>query len=126
MVEALAGAPHRLGPRMRHPVRRHPAATRIWSRARARSRAGGGAAGPLLRLLRGAGRGEREVDLDRRASLLRLLEHAVDLLDELRDDGEAERPPRAAFGFHADAVVADDEDAAVAALPRFRSEERRV
>src|SRR5215208_6434980 len=99
MVEALAGAPHRLGPRMRHPVRRHPAATRIWSRARARSRAGGGAAGPLLRLLRGAGRGagEREVDLDRRASLLRLLEHAVDLLDELRDDGEAERPPRAAF-----------------------------
>src|SRR5215217_7834384 len=111
MVEALAGAPHGLGPRMRHPARRHPVVTQIWRRARARSRAGAG---------------EREVDLDRRASLLRLFQHAVDLLDELRDDGEAERPPRAALGFHADAVVADDEDAAVAALPRFRSEERRV
>src|SRR3954464_9804287 len=90
---------------------------RVW----ARSRAGGGPARRLLRLLRMAprGAGEREVDLDRRAPLFRLLEHAVDLLDELRHDGEAERPPRPRRRLHADPVVADDEDAAIAALARL-------
>src|SRR5829696_1982053 len=121
MVEALAGAPHRLGPADAAPGATAPRRNANMEARWARSRAGGGAAGRLLRLLGGGrrGAGEREVDLDRRASLLRLLEHAVDLLDELRDDGEAERPPRPALRFHADAVVADDEDAAVAALARL-------
>src|ERR671912_637148 len=50
-----------------------------------------------------------------RLALLRLLERAVDLLHELRDDGEPERaPPLRLARLEPDAVVANREDPAIA------------
>src|SRR3954447_17940234 len=92
------------GPALRRP-KTHVVTANLRSRGRGEPRWG------RVRALSRAviGRVERELDAEGRAAFVALLEPPLNLLHELRNDGQSERPAAALRRGEADAVVADDE-----------------
>src|SRR5215207_6462805 len=129
MIEALyEGAPGWIGPAAAAPfAAESSAAFRIWKSVMPASRAGRPPRrlGSILRQRRRARilrHTERELDPEGRAALLGLLQRALDLLHQLRDDGEPERAPLFRLArLQSDAVVGDRQDPPIAlALRRNR------